>query len=87
MNKLCNAHLILSLLFLILKPYVCSLVRRALQQNYLSKTDTLQQIVSEINSWAIVAARFLCWSEAEPRRSRKWSVTYRIGFLPYFGAV
>ena len=29
----------------------------------------------------------LCWSEAEPRRSSKWSVTYRVGFLPYFGAV
>ena len=103
MNKLCTTHLILSLLFLILKPYVCSnnnnnnnnnnnapvcrLDRRALWHNYLSNTDTLDQIVSEINSWAILVARFLCWSEAEPRRSSKWSVTYRVGFLPYFGAV
>ena len=53
MNKLCTAHLILSLLFLILKPYVCRLDRRVLWQNYLSNTDTLQQIVSEINGWAI----------------------------------
>ena len=26
-------------------------------------------------------------NEAVPRRSRKWSVTYRIGFVPYFGVV
>ena len=82
MNKLCTAHLILSLLFLILKPSVCRLDRWALWQNYFSNTDTLHQIFSEINSWTIVAARFLCWSEAEPRRS--WILD---SFLPYFGAV
>ena len=26
-----------------------------------------------------MAARFLYWSEAAPRRSLKWKVTYRIG--------
>ena len=35
----------------------------------------------------VVAARFLLLSEAEQVRSRKWSITYQIGFVPYFGAV
>ena len=35
----------------------------------------------------VVAARFLWRSEVAPRRSRKWRVTYRIGFVPYFGAM
>ena len=35
----------------------------------------------------VVAARFLCRKEAAPGRSWKWSVTYRIGSVPYFGAV
>ena len=35
----------------------------------------------------VVEARFLCRSEAAPGRFRKWSVTYRIGSVPYFGAV
>ena len=32
-------------------------------------------------------ARFLERSEAAPRRSRKWSVSYRIGSVPHFGEV
>ena len=35
----------------------------------------------------VVAARFLWLSEAEQGQSRKWSITYRIGFVPYFGAM
>ena len=35
----------------------------------------------------VVAARFLWRSQVAPRRSRKWRVTYRIGFVPYFGAM
>ena len=35
----------------------------------------------------VVAARFLCRTEAAPDRSRKWSDTYRIGSVPHFGAV
>ena len=35
----------------------------------------------------VAVARFLCRSEAAPGRSRKWNVTYRIGSVPYFGAL
>ena len=37
--------------------------------------------------FTVISARFPYWSEAAPRRSLKWSVTYRIGSVPYFSAV
>lgn len=35
----------------------------------------------------VISARFLQPREAQPRRFRKWSVTYRIGLVPHFGTV
>ena len=44
-------------------------------------------VISDRASDQTQELRFLWRSEAAPCRSRKWSVTNRIGFVAYFGAV
>ena len=35
----------------------------------------------------VILAPFLCRIEAAPRRSRKWSATYRIGSVTHIGVM